>query len=190
MWNWVVNFSGKVTTEMGSWVSATVWILGKAAIGAGIGLAMGKHGMAFSAFVGLVVFDWGSCRYAVCRNWVADHYKVPIREVGFWWAVRSWNQARGEGYWQSRIMRGSGWDKIKQYILWVIVASVADVLTAYTLGGEFWVDLTLGYFAVTELESIFENFGKAGIQGAIPISNLIKDNKARFGFKEEEDVKR
>ena len=190
IWNWLGNLFSKASQDIYGWVSATAWILGKATLGALLGIAAGKHGIAFAAFAFLVVFDWLTCRYAICRNWVADECGIPLSEVGFWVTVRAWNKARGEGYWQSRIMRGSGWDKIKRYILWVIVASVADMLTSFTLGGEFWVDLTLGYFGITEIESIFENFSRAGFKDAEPICNLIKDNKARFGFKREEEVKK
>lgn len=191
MWNWVVNFLGKIANEIGSWVGATAWILGKAMLGAILGIAAGKHGIAFVAFVSLITADWLIKRYAVCRRYVSDQCSVPIHKVDIRTAIRAWNVARGEGYWESSKMRNGSSKLITYMIGGGGIAAIVDILTSNVAGEDLFTNIVLCYFGLTEAESILENLKEAGVVKAAEVCEIIENKKTQFlGITKKEESKK
>lgn len=165
-----------------NWVDFSSKFIGvavQAAFAAVISIATGKHGLAFMAFTFLVAADWLSKRYAVCRRYVSDTCGIPLEEVDIRSALKAWNQARGEKYWQSEKMRKRS-SKLVTYIVGVGIASAVDILTGHVAGKEIFTNLVLCYFGLTEAESILENLKEAGIGKAAEVCKVIEKKKNQY----------
>ena len=179
IWNQIAIWISKVSGEFGVYIGKVGAILIQAAFATILAFLTGKHGLAMMAFITLITADWLTKRYAVCRRYVADHCDVPIDEVDSRTAFKAWNEARGEGYWQSSKMR-SGSSKLMTYMIGVGVAALVDVLTGHVAGNDIFTNIVLCYFGLTEAESILENLKEAGVGKAAEVCEIIEKKKAQY----------
>lgn len=174
-WHWLSS----VIPNWPEYFSKFLGVAVQALLAVVISIASGKHGLAFAAFSLLVAMDWLSKRYAVCRRYVADTFGIPLNEVDIKNALKVWNQARGEKYWQSEKMRKRS-SKLLTYIFGVGIASLVDILTGHVAGKEIFTNIVLCYFGLTEAESILENLKEAGIGKATEVCEVIEKKKNQY----------
>lgn len=183
---WFIKALGELGIYLGITLNRLFDIALKMALSFGVTLAAfsfevitGKHGIAFTAFIFLIGADWLTKRYAVCRKYVSETKGIPIDDIDVYTALKAWNKARGAGYWQSSKMRKKS-NKIIKYIFGVGVAVIVDILTSAIAGKELFTNLMLFYFGITEVESILENLGEAGIKKAEELGEVIDKKKAQY----------
>lgn len=167
-----------ILNEFGISAATAVSALVKAFIAGLVALAMGKHGIAFGAFLGLMFVDTITKWYAMGRNYVANTCNVDLNSVSLWSAIKGIYQCWGvDGYLCASEGRRKWSEKMWRYIVLTIGAALADILVSGMLPNDALVRAVWFYFGINEAGSILNNLKEAGISQVQPLCDFYESKK-------------
>ena len=166
----MVDWIRELFNEWGISMATAIATLVKALLAGVISLALGKHGLAFGAFLVLMFVDTVTKWYAVGKIYVANTCEIPLDDVTTWQSIKGIYQCWGrDGYLCASEGRKKWERKMGSYLTLTIGAVFVDVLVKGMLPNDAVLRAVWFYFGINEAGSILSNLNMAGIHQVQPL---------------------